>query len=307
MPELKTDAMFMSLSVPASEADLEKLKQSLLNEGCTEPIITWNRIIIDGHKRYKICKMFKIKYSLIETNYATREEAIITVCRDRVKQIQPFTPAYRYLVGKWYVNLKEKYRLKQTKNSTTLLMITDNSGNEVRAYDRAVQEIKHELNISVSSIAKFGTFSEIMDRILATTPSLFHDILSNRTLVAYQEMLKLNRAEEMEIRRFCRKYVNPDEIRMRIRTPGNEKKRAVSHSDRNDKSILNTGVKEMPVSDPDRELRGLTFTVPMWISAISRAMNHTDISESTDTAKRQLSAALTKLNEQIKNTLEALK
>ena len=307
MPELKTDERFMSLSVPASEADLEKLKQSLLNEGCNEPIITWKKIILDGHKRYKICKMFKIDYSVIEKDFVTGGEAVVFVCRDRVKQVQPFTPVYRYLVGKWFVNLKEKYRLIQQKDSTHPLKITDENGKAIRAYDRATKEIMNELNISDSSITKFGTFSEIMDKIRIITPSLFYDILSGRTLVAYQEMLKLAHADEMEIKRFCRKYANTDEIRMRVRTSNNKKKSVGSNSDISDRSRLNTGVKEMPVSDPDRELRGLTFTVPMWISAISRAMNHTDIEKSTDTAKNQLSAALTKLDEQIKNTLEALK
>ena len=63
----------------------------------------------------------------------------------------------------------------------------------------------------------------------------------------------------------------------------------------------------MPQSDPDRELRGLTFTVPMWISSISRAIEHTDIKKATNTAKSQLADALNMLIAQINITLEELK
>ena len=49
---LLTDRVFLSLSVPLQPEQERELEESLLLDGCREPIITWNGVIIDGHKRY---------------------------------------------------------------------------------------------------------------------------------------------------------------------------------------------------------------------------------------------------------------
>ena len=47
---LLTDRVFLSLSVPLQPEQERELEESLLLDGCREPIITWNGVIIDGHK-----------------------------------------------------------------------------------------------------------------------------------------------------------------------------------------------------------------------------------------------------------------
>ena len=50
---LKTDEMFLCLSIPLPPEQDSGLERSLMREGCKEPITTWNGVIIDGHKRYR--------------------------------------------------------------------------------------------------------------------------------------------------------------------------------------------------------------------------------------------------------------
>ena len=49
---LVTNRVFLSLSVPFEPERERELEESLLQDGCREPIITWNGVIIDGYKRY---------------------------------------------------------------------------------------------------------------------------------------------------------------------------------------------------------------------------------------------------------------
>jgi ParB-like chromosome segregation protein Spo0J len=57
---------FARLIPPLSSEELEKLEQSLVNEGCLNPLIVWNNTIIDGHHRYAICIKHGISFNVIE-------------------------------------------------------------------------------------------------------------------------------------------------------------------------------------------------------------------------------------------------
>lgn len=70
---------------------------------------------------------------------------------------------------------------------------------------------------------------------------------------------------------------------------------------------LETGIKEMPVFDPDMEFRGLMLTIPTWMNAIARARGKTKIEMVSNSTKEQLANTLHKLDEQIMQTLEVLK
>ena len=52
---LLTDRVFLSLSVPLQPEQERELEESLLLDGCREPIITWNGVIIDGHNGCQLC------------------------------------------------------------------------------------------------------------------------------------------------------------------------------------------------------------------------------------------------------------
>ncbi len=54
----KVDARFQSLFPPLSPHELARLRQSLVEEGCREPLYVWDEcnILLDGHNRLEICE-----------------------------------------------------------------------------------------------------------------------------------------------------------------------------------------------------------------------------------------------------------
>ncbi|MBR5090518.1 MAG: hypothetical protein IK093_13900 [Ruminiclostridium sp.] len=297
--ELNTDDEFMSLCIPVSESTLNELRRSLLQAGCQEPIITWHGYILDGHKRYEICRNENIEYNVTEDDFETRENAIIKVCQKRVTDVYQFTPIYRFLVGKWFICLKNITALAQKDSNGKKIQLFDETGNKISAREQAANEIKRELNISSSSVNKFGFFAVVMDKIRNIDPVTFDDIMTGKIFIPYQQLIKYT-DDDKELYRYCCNYTEHDTSGLKAASIHQK------HDNNLDSNTLSMGVKNMPISDPDRELRGLTFTVPMWISSISRAMEHTDTDKATDTAKSQLSDALIKLIVQINITLEEL-
>ena len=59
---LGIDDSFASLSIPLSRCEYGKLKRNITRRGCIEPIIVWDSMILDGHKRYTICQEKKVSY-----------------------------------------------------------------------------------------------------------------------------------------------------------------------------------------------------------------------------------------------------
>ena len=58
-----------------SDEKKEILLDSLINNGCIDPIITWNGVLVDGHTRYKICRELDIPFECKEVNFENIEAA----------------------------------------------------------------------------------------------------------------------------------------------------------------------------------------------------------------------------------------
>ena len=48
---LKTDEEFKHLIRPLRQREYTQLEQNILSDGCRDPIVVWNDVIVDGHNR----------------------------------------------------------------------------------------------------------------------------------------------------------------------------------------------------------------------------------------------------------------
>lgn len=68
--------------------ELENLEESLVEEGCRDPIVIWNRdvdiVIIDGMTRYPICEKHGIEFSTIEKQFDNIEQVKAWMCRNQL-------------------------------------------------------------------------------------------------------------------------------------------------------------------------------------------------------------------------------
>jgi hypothetical protein len=73
---LQVDPEFEAL-IPAPESDAELQTAIERSCGCrdVDAIIVWGNTIIDGHRRYAICKRLQLPYDVIHMTFANREEA----------------------------------------------------------------------------------------------------------------------------------------------------------------------------------------------------------------------------------------
>src|SRR5690606_40306141 len=52
---LRIDPEFRSLIPPLTDDEYAQLEKNIVAEGCRDPLIVWNGVVVDGHNRYDIC------------------------------------------------------------------------------------------------------------------------------------------------------------------------------------------------------------------------------------------------------------
>jgi ParB-like chromosome segregation protein Spo0J len=73
MPDLKIDPELKDLIPPLTDGEYASLKESILKDGCREPLTIWkgHDIILDGHNRYQIARSFGLLLILSRSSYQT--------------------------------------------------------------------------------------------------------------------------------------------------------------------------------------------------------------------------------------------
>ena len=295
----KIDPEFRRLSVPLSPEEENRLENSLLREGCREPIVVWHGCILDGHKRYEICNYEEMEYETVEMDFATKDEALLWVCKKHLATVKPNSTVFRYLLGKRYVFEREMYKKNPEKIHINYVKKVDRVG-------AVCGTLAEETNMNPGTVQKYGILALQLDQIAEKDMALFDAILAEKISITYGKVMKYSEMETTKMISMRRRLLH-DDIKMRRRKP---RKKAVESESKEEKkeqtAPLEMGIKEMPMFDPDMEFRGLALTIPTWMNAIARTRAKTNIELVSEPTKAQLAVILRRLEEQITQTLEVI-
>ena len=81
LSSLKIDPEFSAQILPLSFEELQQLEMNMIRDGkLTDPIIVWNKTILDGNNRYNILRKHSfIEYEIKEIEFSRRQEALIWI------------------------------------------------------------------------------------------------------------------------------------------------------------------------------------------------------------------------------------
>lgn len=271
---LQIDPEFKRLSVPLSPEEESRLENSLFREGCREPITAWHGCILDGHKRYEICSYEEIEFKIQEMDFPTREEAIIWVCRERMKGLPIESVMYKYLGGRRYACEKKRYQAVRKERRKLELETGIAQDAEGLPGGRVSIPLARELGINRTTIEKYGTFAENMEMIAEKDRMMFDVICQGKAAMSYAKVSHLAKADVSKVISTRRKYLRDEIVKMRQHEPHPKEEKKTEQTPA---APLEVGIKEMPVFDPDMEFRGLMLTIPTWINAIARARGKSNI------------------------------
>lgn len=297
--KLTFDQEFFNLTVPNSKKRQEELEKSILTEGCLDPIIAWDGVIIDGYKRYLFCCVQGISFKVEDVYFPSRSKAIAWICRKRIPGLSPRTPIYKYLYGKLFISLRPAYEEMLRHKEKEF------NNNPIDRRD-IFKYMAPDLGVRYTAVEAGTAYAHMLDKIAERDPDIFHAMMEGRIKVTVREARLLSKGD-MKTRNDIKERLYPFTEELKTESAGKRHRGGSREKRKKDGGVLiSAKIKEMPEFDPDMEIRGLTLTIPTWMAAIARAEKRTDMQLATKHAKRQLANGLKQLSQQIQKTLEAI-
>ena len=287
--QLTVDQAFSTLIHPLSKDELLRLEENILRDGCIDPIVVWDNVIVDGHNRYSICTKHAIPFAIKNISFSCRQEAIAWICANQLGRRNISIETRRYLIGKQYEAEKIANRLKnsagnnqfQTKesgnNEITEESLSTGSSGHITAHRIAVQH-----NVSQRTVERCGAFTRAIEQIEKANPEIASLILSGKYNIPQKQIHALAEMQPCHL-------LSADSTPKLLTSIG---KKCTSQSIT---PPSRPSVKDMPKHDPDGEATTLSLTVPSWKDSIDRVISVADMKNVSAFAKKKMREALLEL------------
>ena len=207
-----------------------------------------------------------------------------------MKDLQKTTSASEYIVGKLFIT-ELAYRQAKVKEKMKL-----------------ADELAEYRGVTRQTIYTYGDYVRFLDE-MDEDEELFVDLVLQGQLRFGREIKKrLKQMDKKERRHYIlqmtKKFRNDsNNIRERRKKTTDEK---AADAAREAAIPLNLNVKEMPEYDPDTEVKGIIYTLPMWANALDRMIQRTKMELVTDEIKGYLKRGLRELSDHIETILEVI-
>lgn len=174
------DPEFQS-KLPVNDAGtIERLESQLKKEGCLDPVRVWatckgvtlkEQIIVDGMTRVPICRRLKIKFKVVEMEFADREEAMRWIVINQLSRRDLTDTYYAYALGTIYNSKVEENAQKHRSEQTNV-----------------AAEMSEETGKSTPTLYRFGEMAEVLDAIGEINPKLKSAVLDESVDVPLEEL-----------------------------------------------------------------------------------------------------------------------
>ena len=301
--ELRTNEVFERLTVPSNRDEREQLEMSLLSLGCLEPIVTWKGMILDGHKRYKICQTEGIDFRIKEIHFQSMEDAILWACKERAPSLPRYRLLFKYLVGKWYSMCIVIHQREMRSFPEKCQIGRDEKGKQKY---RSSIDASRELGIHRTTIENYKSLTAALDTLAKKDQAFFDLLIQDRCRLSLDRIRQISTWDKKRLADERRRALNAKALYRSRKREIIHERRFGSETYMENAQPIKVGIKDMPAYDPDMELKGLALTIPTWMNAMTRAKKKTDMNLASHPMKQQLWEILFQFRKQIDQIMEVL-
>jgi hypothetical protein len=181
--------------IPLSVEELSQLERNILQEGCREPLIVWQRnnqlVLVDGHNRYKICRKHNIPFKIKKQNFTNIGEVKLWMVENQMGRRNLTPDQMSYYRGVRYLAIKKKkggYDNVKSKGQN------DTSTSEF---------LSNVFNVSESTVKRDAKYAEGLNLLGNSNPRLKTKILTGEAKVKksdIQVLVNANNPEKLVIK-----------------------------------------------------------------------------------------------------------
>lgn len=106
--QITIDPEFKALIPPLAPEELAQLENNIIKDGCRDPLVVWNGILIDGHNRYEICTRHGIDFLSIVMEFTDRESVMDWMDANQLGRRNLSPDAFKLALGRRYNRAKAK-------------------------------------------------------------------------------------------------------------------------------------------------------------------------------------------------------
>lgn len=147
--DITIDPEFQEWIVPLSQEEFSRLEASLIEEGCRDPLVVWNGIIVDGHHRYEICQRHGIPFKTVDKEFTDKDDAKIWMFNNQIarRNLTPYQRAELALKVEPLLSAKARQRqlstLKQGDKNPDTPTLAEREKGETRQQLAGIARISH--------------------------------------------------------------------------------------------------------------------------------------------------------------------
>ena len=198
LSSLKIDPEFSAQILPLSFDELHQLELNMIRDGkLTDPIIVWNKTILDGHNRYNLLRKHSfIEYEIKEMEFSSRQEALIWICNHQLGR-RNLTPERRkYLIGKRYEAEKQISQKRGNQYTSTKKDATDqNDPCQNKSSSHVTrQRIANETGTSEGYVQRAEKYMNGVEAADEAAPGAREEILNGKIKAADREICAIAKA-----------------------------------------------------------------------------------------------------------------
>ena len=310
---------------PLKKEEYKNLEESIKAEGCRDPIITWKGFIVDGHNRYEICTKLHIPYKTVQISFDSREEAISWICLNQLSRRNLSEEAFRYLVGKRYDAEKQIMRKKnaaginqyttspganEEMKKTSSLTESPNQSSGLSPNERRTSvRIGQLYNLHHATVERYGRFSRSLDEIERKVPGMLPVILSGSCKISQDNIDTISQMPVQDVNTLSQQIQSKlaNKRCISLKESGKTIRSITESSRQEDRPVLITGVKTMPLFDPDAKVNEVILTVPTWINELESFLMDKGIDNVSLSARERLVRILNDLENTVSGLIARLK
>ena len=195
--DLMIDQEFTDKIPPLTKEEFEQLEANILADGLViNPLIVWNRVIVDGHNRYRILQKHpEIPFQVHEKEFSDRYEVIAWICKNQLGR-RNLTPAQRkYLIGKQYEAEKASHGGdRDTERNGSGKFTASGQNDHLRPQDKASERIAREIGNSERYVRRAEEFAKGLDAAEEVSPGIKQDVFSGALKTTDSDVAAIARA-----------------------------------------------------------------------------------------------------------------
>ena len=190
---LKIDPEFRDAIQPLSPEELTQLESNIKANGCRDPLVVWDGIIVDGHHRYEICTRLDLPFQTVSMAFPDKEAALDWMDANQLGRRNLTPDAFKLLLGRRYNRVKKAHAgapagNNNAKNQLAQIEPIDSADNPKSTADRLA--IEH--GVSPATVKRAAKFAAEVEK----TPALQKAIAEKKPVVQAKREIKEAQREE---------------------------------------------------------------------------------------------------------------